>query len=313
MLKTLTQADFFDYPDPDCNELKKALAKRFQIDADSIFVANGSEAIIKLLPQVIINQGDVVIIPKLTFPMFAIASRFTKGKIVLSNMTSGFDIDLEDVKQKTTNKTKLVFLCNPNNPTGRVIQKQSLINFISSTKAIVVVDEANIEFGGETVIQETKQFRNLIVLRTFSKGFGLAGFRIGFCVADPTIIQLLKQTSQPFGVSTMAQKVGLLALKDIKFIKKTRKFINRERQFLTRELTKRGLKIIESHANNLLVRVPKPSTDFVKKLNNKGVSVVDGNFFNFNNASFIRVSPRVRKTNRKFLRAIDQIQKDGER
>jgi len=307
ILKQLTQADFFDYPDPDCNQLKKAIATRFQVKVVCIFVANGSEAIIKLLPQVLLKPGDEVIIPKLTFPMFNIATIMSKGKVIFSKMTPDFDIDLEDIKSRITKNTKLIFLCNPNNPTGKVISRKKIVDLIQSTEAIVVVDEANIEFGGKTVIREADSLKNLVVLRTFSKGFGLAGFRIGFCIASKEIIQLLQQASQPFPVSTVAEKVALIALENTKFINKTKEFMKGERDFLTRELEKRGFEVIKSQANNLLVKVPKSLTSFVNKLNNKGVSVVDGSSFNLNKNSFIRVSPRLREMNRKFIEVIDQI------
>ena len=310
-IKQLTQADFFDYPDPNCNQLKRALAKRLKIKIGCIFVANGSEAIIKLLPQILLKPGDRVIIPELTFPMFGIASEISKGKVILSKMTSDFDIDLKDIESKTTKNTKLIFLCNPNNPTGKIISRKKIIDFVKSATAIVVVDEANIEFGGKTVIDEVDNLKNLVVLRTFSKGFGLAGFRIGFCVASKEIIRLLEQKSQPFPVSTIAEKAALLALKDTKFIKKTKEFMDNERAFLSRELEKRGFGVIDSQANNLLVRVPEPSIRFVERLNEKGVSVVDGSSFNFGSFSFVRVSPRLRKTNKKFLQVIDQLLAEG--
>lgn len=307
VLSRLTQADFFDYPDPDCNQLKGVIAKRFQIEIGVIFVANGSEAIIKLLPQVLLKPGDEVIIPRLTFPMFEIASKMAKGKVIFSEMRPSLDIDLEDIKSKITKKTKLIFICNPNNPTGRVIPKKTVIDLIKTTKASVIVDEANIEFGGKTVIKETKNLANLIVLRTFSKGFGLAGFRIGFCVANKDIVQLLQKASQPFPVSTVAEKVALTAFADTKFIDKSREFMRRERGFLTRELTQRGFEVVKSGANNLLVVIPTFLPDLVNRLNEKGVSVVDGSSFNLDNVRFIRVSPRLRSVNKKFIDVIDQI------
>lgn len=306
-LEQLTQADFFDYPDQDCKQLKRAIAKRFQTEVGSIFVANGSEAIIKLLPQVLLKAGDEVIIPKLTFPMFEIASKMSTRRVIFTEMTPNFDIDLEDIKSKTIKKTKLIFLCNPNNPTGRVISKKKILDFVKSTRTIVLVDEANIEFGGMTVIREVKRLKNLLVLRTFSKGFGLAGLRIGFCVASKEIVRLLEQASQPFPVSTVAQKLALIAFADTEFIKKTKEFMKGERNFLSRELEKRGFEVIKSQANNLLVRVPNPSIKFVKRLNKKGVSVVDGSSFNFENLSFIRVSPRLREINKNFLQVIDRL------
>ncbi len=273
-------------------------------------MTNGSEAIIKLLPQAFLKQKDEAIIPEVTFPMFEIAVKMTGNKVVLSKMTDKFDINLTDIKNKLTNKTKLIFLCNPNNPTGKVLEKERTLDLICSTNALVVVDEANIEFGGETVINDVKRLDNLIVLRTFSKGFGLAGFRIGFCVANKTIIQKLKQISQPFPVSSVAQKAAIVALKDKDFIKKTRAFMRKERTFLIQELSNRGFKVVESDANNLLVGVNNSftsSTEFVNKLNEKGVSVVNGTSFKGLGDKFIRVSPGLREVNRQFIKIIDEI------
>ena len=256
VLKQITLQDVFDYPDPDCKQLKKAISSRFGVGSGNVFVANGSEAIIKLLPLALLKAGDEVIIPKLTFPMLGIASLLSKRKVVFSEMTTDFDIDLEDIKKKTSKCTKLIFLCNPNNPTGRVIPKKKIIDFVGSTDALVVIDEANIEFGGTTVINETKDFDNLIVLRTFSKGFGLAGIRIGFCVAGEGIIKLLERSGQPFPVSSISEEIAIVALKDKQFLKTTKTFMKAERDFLAGELSKKGFTVVKSQANNLLVITP---------------------------------------------------------
>jgi len=310
LFTSMKQKDFFDYPDADSTRLKEEIAKRFNVSADSIFVANGSEAIIKLLPQILLGRNDVAIIPEVTFPMFEVATRINGNRIVFSGMTKDFEINLDDIKDKITDNTRLVFLCNPNNPTGKILAKKQILKLVFSTKTNIVVDEANIEFGGRSVIGETRQFDNLIVLRTFSKGFGLAGLRIGFCVANPTIIEKLKQVSQPFPVSGVAQKAAITALKDTKFITRTQRFMAKERVFLTKELLKRGFTVIKSDANNLLVRVNRlfdSSKDFIRELNLRNVSVVDGNSFGGLGDNFIRISPRLRTINEKFIKVIDRM------
>lgn len=309
-LKKVSQVDCFDYPDPDSNRLKAALSEKFGVDPNRLFIANGSESIIKLLPQVLLDPEDEVIIPKLTFPMLEKAVRMAGGKVVLSDMTKQLDIDLMDIKNKITDKTRLIFICNPNNPTGRVIDREFLLGFMRSVKPLVIVDEANIEFGGETVIGDSNTIENLIVLRTFSKGFGLAGFRVGFCVARQEIIKSLRQVGQPFAVAVLSQRAAIAALSDDKFIKKTKSFMGRERVFLTNELRKRSFEVINSQANNLLVKVTKlfdSSDEFVAKLNKQGVSVVNGTSFKFLGNGFVRISPRTRKTNKLLVTAIDNI------
>ncbi len=309
-LKRFDQRDLFDYPDPDCNQLRLAIARRFYIEVSNIFMANGSEAIIKLLTQTLLNPEDEVIIPKLTFPMFEIASRMSGAKVVLLAMTASLAINLKDMQSKINSKTKLIFLCNPNNPTGKIISKKEIITFVKSTKAMVVVDEANIEFGGESVIEETRKLKNLIVLRTFSKGFGLAGLRIGFCVANQKVVRRLQQVNQLFSVSTMAEKAALIAFADREFIKKTKIFMAGEIDFLSCELKQRDFRVIASQANNLLAQVTphfSSSTDFVRKLREKGVSVVDGIAFKGLGNNFVRLSPRSHKINKQFLKIVDEL------
>lgn len=309
-LKDVSPKDFFDYPDPDSQDLKNTLSKMFQINSEGIFVANGSEAIIKLLPQAILKPNDEVIIPKLTFPMFEKAVQLVSGKVVFSEMTADFDINLADIRKRITKSTKLIFLCNPNNPIGKIIPKDKILKFVRSSNILVVVDEANIEFGGDTVIRESQDINNLIVLRTFSKGFGLAGLRIGFCVAKPLVVEKLKQISQPFPVSSIAQKLAVTALKDKKFMSKTKRFMKQEKEFLTRELENREFKVIKSEANNLLIKINpifESSTDFVRLLNSKGISIIDGINFDGLGTKFVRISPRLRDTNIQLLKAIDEI------
>lgn len=307
LLKTISAADCFDYPDPNATNLTLALSKQLDVNRDVLFVANGSESLIKTLPQILLKSGDEVIIPSITFPMFEMATMLAGGKVVVSGMTKDFDIDLADIQKKTTPKTKLIFLCNPNNPTGRILNKKSVLNLVKQTKAFVIVDEANIEFGGQTVIKEASRLKNLIVLRTFSKGFGLAGLRIGFCVASSKITQALKMISQPFPVSSIALKAAAIALEDKEFMKKTRRFMDAERDFLTKGLRKIGFEVVDSQANNLLVKVTpsfQSSNEFVNKLGNMGISVVNGTAFKGLGQEFVRISPRSRKTNLQLLESL---------
>lgn len=310
MLKTASAADCFDYPDPNATNLISALSQELGVGKDDIFVGNGSESLIKTLPQILLQPGDEVIIPELTFPMFEIATTLTGGKTVISGMSQDLNIDLADIQRRISLKTKLIFLCNPNNPTGKILDKRAILGLVKKTQASVIVDEANIEFGGQTVVREIGKLKNLIVLRTFSKGFGLAGLRIGFCVANPKVIQSLKAVSQPFPVSSLALKAALISLKDKNFMVKTKRFMDAERDFLTVDLRKKGFEVIDSQANNLLVKVTpcfQSSNDFVNKLSDKGVSVVNGTAFKDLGEDFARISPRSRKTNLQFLRALEDL------
>jgi histidinol-phosphate aminotransferase len=315
VFKKANQKDCFDYPDPDSSNLIKLISQKFNIESQTIFVSNGSESIIKLLPQTFLNPSEEIIISNLTFPLIEKAIILTGGITIKSDMTNNFDIDLQDIRTKISKNTKLIFICNPNNPTGRVLSKKNILDLVKNVKIPVIIDEANIEFGGQSVIAETKKFRNLIVLRTFSKAFGLAGLRIGFCVANKNIINNLRKFNQPFPVSSLAQKAAVKALQDQKFIAKSKLFMRREIKFLSRELKKKGFKVINSQANNLWVRInPKftSSNRFITLLNQNNTSVVNGRFYGKDNGNFVRISPRTREVNLEFLKVLDKLLKEKE-
>jgi len=300
-----------NYPDPTCKELRKILANKFNISIDRIAIGNGSEQLIDLISRIALSPNNEAIIPKLTFPLFEKGVILAGGKPILSKMADDLSIDFEQIQQDITQATKLIFLCNPNNPTGKILDKEQLLRFIKSVRPIkVVVDEANVEFGGESVVENAKDFDNLIVLKTFSKAFGLAGLRIGIVFASQDLINTLNKIQQPFPVNTLSQKCAIAALKDDEFIRRSKIFMESQRRFLTKQLRKRGFGVVESGANNLLIKVDNlfgSSANFTKLLRENNVSVVDGNNFKGLNNKFIRISPRQIKINKEFLSVIDKL------
>lgn len=177
---------------------------------------------------------------------------------------------------------------------------------------LVVVDETNIEFGGESVISEIVNQKNLIVLRTFSKGFGLATLRIGFAVADKSIIQRMEEETPLFQTSGISEKLSCVALDDDEFIQRTKQVTAKQRLILQNKLIELGFTLFPSEANNLFIKIPNSLSKkkFVNKLSEKGISVVIGSKFDGFNDSFFRVSIRDRVTNQKFIQKIDEIMKE---
>lgn len=300
-----------EYPDPTSSKFIQTLAKNFRISNKQILPGNGSESLIDLICRVLLQPRDEVVLPELTFPLFERAVLLAKGKPIFVKMRRNFQIDLQALKSRKDKQTKLFIICNPNNPTGKVINQANLLKFVKSVSPIpVLIDEANIEFGGESMISSIKRKNNLLVLRTFSKAFGLAGLRIGVLFGSEKLIEKFKPFIQPFALNSFAGKAGIIALQDKKFIEQTQTFMAEERRFLTNELREREFMVFNSEANNLLVEVNRifPSaTQFVKLLNKNSVSVVSGKSFRGLGDRFIRVSPRSRKTNRLFLQVIDKI------
>ncbi len=300
-----------EYPDPTSFALTSELAKRFRVSKKQILLGNGSENLIDLICRVLLAPKDEVVLPELTFPLFERAILLAKGRPIFVKAKGNFQIDLAGIKACINKRTQFIILCNPNNPTGKAIDRKRLLNLAREVNPLpVLVDEANIEFGGKSVISAIKNQKNLLVFRTLSKAFGLAGLRVGFLIGSKLKVAKLKQFIQPFPLNSFVEKAAITALNDKKFMEKTRNLMAEERNFLTDELRKREFMVFNSEANNILVEVNRlfPSaTEFVRLLNKNQVSVVNGKSFRGLGDHFIRISPRLRKTNLAFLKVIDKI------
>jgi histidinol-phosphate aminotransferase len=302
------------YPDPFYSELKGALAKKLGISKKNFIFGAGADGLIENVVRVLVNPGDEVVMPELTFLNASFAAVIAGGKPVFSKMRKDFHIDFEDLRKRISKKTKVVFICNPNNPTGLVESKDKILDLVRSLRVFVVVDEANIEFGGDSVIKHVNQLKNLIVIRTFSKGYGLAGMRIGYCVGDEKLIHYIWRLRPPFVNTYLSQKAALAALEDDEHIRKSREYVARERDFLGKELSKRGFLVVPSQANCFLMRVTplfKSSTKFSGLLHRHDCSVVDGKYFRGLGMDYVRIAPRLHSTNVKFLKIVDSCLNNG--
>ena len=302
-----------DYPAPNGRKLKNAVAEKLSCQSENIFVCNGSEAIINIIPRIFTKPGDEVIIPSLTFPLFSTCSELAGLRVTLAPMTENLAIDLGLVLNIVSKKSKIIFICNPNNPTGSVLTRDDLERFIRQipTSVLIVVDEANIEFGGENVVDLALSAKNVIVLRTFSKGYGLANARIGFAVANKALITRLEEENPVFPVSGLSEELAIAALQDDAFIAQTKLFIKTERNRIKQQLEVLGCTVFPSAANNLFVKLPDriSSSIFLSAMEKADISLVNGSSFPGFDDSFFRVSPRTEKINTIFLNAVIQIMK----
>ena len=300
------------YPDPHHHDLRIALSEKFCIHKDSFIFGTGADGLIENIIRILINKGENVVMPELTFLNASFATIIAGGQVVFSKMKADFHVDFEDLRGKIDEKTKIIFICNPNNPTGVIESKDAIINLIKSTDKIVVVDEANIEFGGVSVIDEVNKLDNLVVVRTFSKAYGLAGMRIGYCAGNKNLMYYIWRLRPPFTNTYLAQKTAREALKDERHIKKSKEYMIKERNFLTKELTKRGFSVISSSANCFLVKVTplfESSTKFNELLHQHDCTVVDGKYFRGLGDDYVRVAPRLHSINKKFIEIIDKLLK----
>lgn len=308
--------DICSYPEKRVNDLKKEIARFFNLKREMILLGNGADSLIDLVCRVFINKDDKVVIPKVSFPFFRMRVEICGGRSFLVEMRNDLKMDVKGLKKEIEKGGKLVFIANPNNPTGELIKKSVLIDLIKSSGALFVLDEANIEFGDEkqSLIKEVDKIDNLIVIRSFSKGFGLAGLRIGFLAAKREITSILEAIFLPFPVSNFSLKAAKMVLKDKGFIKKTKEKSRKERRFLVKNLKKLGFKVFPSESNNLLVKIPKgvKRSDFFKSLQENNIGVIQGSFFDGLDDQFFRISVQSEKINKLFISAIkNDILKGG--
>jgi histidinol-phosphate aminotransferase len=299
------------YPTPSAGFLKKKLADKFSLSANNFLIANGSESIINVLPRLFAKFGDEVIVPALSFPLFTICSKQAKKKVLSSKMTAKLEIDLKEITKLVSTNTSLVFICNPNNPTGLVIEKKEIIKFLNNmpTTTLVIIDEASIEFTDESMIDEVRNRDNLVVLRTFSKAFGLASLRVGFAAASEKIIKKIEEETMTFPISGLSERLASIAIEDRKFIETTKNFVIKQRGLLKKELKKMGFSVFPSETNNLFVRLPSflDVDKFSKKLEQEEISLIMGSSFAGFDNSFFRISIRDKKTNQLFLKKMRKI------
>jgi len=262
------------YPDDEQTGLRKLLAGYTGVDAKHIVAGSGSNQLIDLVLRLFINKGDEVINCVPTFGLYRFSTELCGGALVEVPRDEDYAVNVGAVKAAITEKTKIIFLANPNNPTGTIIPRQDILEILD-TGLPVLIDEAYYEFSGQTVAPLVSQYENLMVLRTFSKWTGLAGLRVGYGLFPPKIADYLLRIKIPYNVNVAALVAVQESLKDIDYLMGTVKAIIAERGRLFEELEKiEWLKPIPSQANFILCSVLKgEAKELHQKLQDKGILV----------------------------------------
>lgn len=266
------------YPDGNVTILRERLAQKHGLKTDQFVFGAGSNEIITFIAQVFLNPSDESIYAKPSFVWYdtaVLATGATPVTIPLKNYTH----DLEAMKNAITDKTKIIWLCNPNNPTGTIITREEQDAFLEAvpSNVIVVLDEAYYEFAQGDSYPESipllEKYPNVIVLRTFSKAYGLASLRVGYGMASSEMISYLNRIRPPFNVNTLAQMAALAALEDESFVQKTLSENKKGLAFLYSAFDRLKLSYVKSHANFVWVETPFTSGEIFQKLLHKGVIV----------------------------------------
>ncbi len=299
------------YPDGGAQELKDSLSEYWGFEKNRFCIGNGTDEIIMMLAAAFLNPGDEALIPIPTFSQYATAVTIAGGynKFVEQPYSS---FKLEEILSQASENTKLVFLCNPNNPTGTIFTHTDLESFLEklSPETLVILDEAYCQYANDPDFPRSEKllakYDNMMVMRTFSKVYSLAALRVGYAVACPKIIEKLEKVRQPFNVGMLAQGAASIAIKEVEYTNNVIKETIKERDWLSKQLAKLDLLVLPSQTNYLLVQFKtKSAATVAEKLLQEGILV--RTMASFNLPDWLRISVGKRSSMEKLISVLEDI------
>jgi len=298
------------YPDPFCEELRAKLGEKYDLTPHNVLVTSGGSGGIALIGDTFLCPDDEVMYCTPTFTLY-------KGSVIRASavektmpVLSDGSFDLKSLAAAVTDRTKLIYVCSPNNPSGAAVKHDELLRFVDSMPphVITVIDEAYIEFatdpGYGSLADYVDDERRLIVMRTFSKAYGLAGARIGYLLTSRDIHANLMRAATPFTGNRMALAGAMAAMDDDDFLEKSIRYICEGRKYLKAEFEKLGFRVFPSQANFVYVDVGVNTSDFAEKSKSRGL-IIRGNF------PHCRITIGTQEQNEKMIEIIKDVLKEG--
>jgi len=298
------------YPDGGGYYLREKLADRHELSMEQIILGAGSTELIELVAKVCLEPGDEVVMSERSFYIYDTATQAMGGVLVKAPMRH-LTCDLDALAAAVTVSTKLIYLANPNNPTGTLFRADAFESFLNQLPAhvLVVLDEAYYDYvsdpGYSRSIEQVRAGRNLLVLRTFSKVHGLAGLRIGYGIGDERLLEALNRVRSPFNASSVAQAAALAAIEDQEHVARSVELNEREMKFLCRELKSMGVAYTPSAANFVLIDTGRDGNDDFSALLHEGVIVRPMKLYNL--PTSLRVTVGRHEDNLVFLEALRRV------
>ena len=298
------------YPDGNGFCLCNAIASKLGFASENVILGNGSNEVLEFLGHAFLNPGDDVVTSQYAFVVYKlIATSF--GARTIEVLSPEYRQDLDGMLAAITPKTRLIFIPNPNNPTGTLLSQRKIDDFMSriTDNVIVVFDEAYFEFLDHPpdTLQFVREGRNIVVLRTFSKIHGLAGLRIGYAVASADVVQVLHKTRQPFNVNSIAQVGALAALEDDEHLRETKRAVDEGRAYLHEQFAKMKISFVPGTANFVMVNIGDGHALF-EKLLRRGIIVRPLKGYNL--PEWVRISVGTMEENKKLIAALREVMRD---
>ncbi|CAG7641048.1 Histidinol-phosphate aminotransferase [Paenibacillus allorhizosphaerae] len=299
------------YPDGGAVKLTQAVAAHFGVESNQIIFGAGSDEVILMIARAFLVPGDETIAATPTFPQYKHNAEIEGAVFIEVPADDKGSHDLDAMLAKVNEKTKIVWICNPNNPTGTMLSEEQVKSFMEKvpTHVLVVLDEAYAEYNVTDQYPDgfklLKQYKNVILLRTFSKIFGMASLRIGYGIGHPDVIRSINQVREPFNTTSFAQKAALAALADTAFIDSCREANAKGIRQLTAKFDEMGLPYFEAHGNFIMVDVKRPGAAVFQALLRKGIIIRHDAGWGY--PTKIRVTVGSEEQNNKFLEALEQV------
>ena len=299
------------YPDGSGHDLLAKLADYHGLAKETIILGNGSDEIIGMLTQCLLEPVNEVLLPQPSFLMYEIAVRSVGAVPVFIPLDGNLSIDLEQMLQRVTPQTRMIFLCNPNNPTGTVFSNDQFDAFLDNLPhdVIVVIDEAYIEFVRNPDcakgIDYVDSDRAVVTLRTFSKAYGLAGLRIGYGLMPADLAGYLNRIRMPFNTSSAAQAGAAAALDDEQFLQKSVQLVHEGLDYLGSALKERGIRSFPTESNFFLVDVARNADEVFEQMLRQGVIVRSMSSYGY--PQYIRINVGLPEENTRFITALEKV------
>ena len=301
------------YPDSDGVFLRNVLARKFKLDPKRIILGSGSDQIFELICKAFLDKNDEVIVPEYSFIIYRIYSKIYGARIKYAK-EKNYKISVENILDKVTKRTKIVFLANPNNPTGTIISKEEILNLRKKLRGniLLVVDDAYFEYvkskNYSSGMKLFSNYKNVIITRTFSKIYGLAGLRVGWGYGPKKLIYALNQVKPPFNINRAALFAAAASINDIKWLNKEIKHVNRWSKIFFKNFKNLRIETNFSYGNFLLLnfnKIKKNSKNIFLKLARKGVLLRKMDVYKIKNS--LRVTIGNNNENKKFIKILKQV------